>query len=318
MANRVLVVNLNLAVDKTAVVDRLDKGRIYRLAEVKSLAGGKGVNVSRALTTLGVKPRLTGFLSGYSGRWIAGALRREGIENRCVIFSPGESRLCLSVVDGRDGIATDFNEEGSPVPAAARRRFLKTYAACLGGCGAAVFSGRICKGLGDGFFAQLIRIAKKRGALCALDTSGPALKAAAAAGPELVKLNREEFEYLSGDKLSGGALCRFFAKARAAGTEYIVVTDGPHPGWAVTPQKLWRFRPPEIKPLSAVGAGDSFMAGLICGFARGAGRQECLRLALGAAASDCLSLGAGIISRKQCLYFARHAALEKIREVCHA
>lgn len=312
MKRKILVVNLNLAVDKTAVVRGLGKGLIYRLAEVKTLAGGKGVNVARALKTLGVRSRLAGFTAGHNGRWIEGALRREGLESVCVPFSPGESRVCLSVVDSGDGVSTDFNEEGCEVPPAAVKRFLKVFEASLSGCSVAALSGRISPGLPDDFFARLIALAKKRGVVTALDTSGKPLKAAVEAGPSLFKMNRDEFSEAAGEKPAAGAIGRFFRKVHPLGTEYVVVTDGPNPGWAATPQNLWRFYPPPVTLVSAVGAGDSFMAGLLFGFVSGKNRQESVLLALGAAASDCKSLGAGIIGKKECLAFARRAGLERL------
>ncbi len=312
MKHKLLIVNLNLAVAKTAAVSGLSKGNIYRISDGETLAGGKGVNVARVLSTFGVKPLITGFVAGHNGKWIAEALACEGFESVCVPFSPGESRVCYTIVDSKDGVATDFNEEGSPVPLSAQKQFLKVFSRCLDGCGIVAFSGRICPGLGDNFFSQLIALAKNRRILTAIDTSGKPLCAAVKAGPSLFKMNREEFEEAAGEKLSPRAAVRFFRKVLQYGTEYVIVTDGPRPTWAITPQNLWQFTPPPIKVVSAVGAGDSFMAGLLYGFASGRNRQECARLALGAASSDCMSLGAGIISKKQCLEFARKARIKRL------
>jgi tagatose 6-phosphate kinase len=104
-----LVINLNLAVDKTAFVPSFEKGRIFRLAETITLPGGKGVNVARALRSLGVDVPVAGFTSGYNGRWIAEAMKREGLAAYIEPHTAGESRVCYTVVDSA-GRSTDLNE----------------------------------------------------------------------------------------------------------------------------------------------------------------------------------------------------------------
>lgn len=312
---KVLVVNVNLAIDKTVVVDDFIKGRVYRFPAVKTLAGGKGVNVSRALETFGLSSRIIGFIAGHNGRWIEESLDREGFDAVCVPFSPGESRLCYSIADRKSGLATDLNEEGFRIPVSAKNKFIKEFTRALAGADAVAFCGRIAPGLEKDFFVKLIEIAKRRGKPTAIDTSGAPLRAAFKAGPTLFKMNREEFREAFGEDLSEDSIARFFDKVSAKGTEYAVVTDGPNASYAVTPENLWKIYPPRIHVVTPIGAGDSFMAGLIYGFCKGFSRQECARIAVGAAASDCLSLGAGIIDRRQCMDFAQKAVMKRFRLV---
>lgn len=308
---KILVVNLNFAVDKTAVIDYFEPGRVYRLDKVKTLPGGKGVNVVRALKSLGTPAVIMGFVAGNNGRWITEALTKEGFNSICVPFSPGESRVCYSIAD-KSGVSTDFNEEGSPVPAKAREQFLRRYTAALKDCCIVALCGRLSPGLPVGFFAKLVAIAREKGILCAVDTSGPPLRSVLAAGPDLIKINREEFEFMAGCALEPDNLCQVFKKARKKGTRHIVVTDGPGPTMAVSADNFWRFYPPKIQVITPVGSGDSCMAGLLYGFSHGEARRKCVELALGAAASDCRSLGAGIIDPKQCRAFASKVKSEKL------
>ncbi|NLO91222.1 MAG: 1-phosphofructokinase family hexose kinase [Elusimicrobia bacterium] len=309
---KVLVVNLNFAIDKTAALDEFTEGRVYRLDGVRTMPGGKGVNVARALTTLGVPVKLLGFVSGHNGRWIAEALSAEGLAADCIPFCPGESRVCLSVVD-RHGVSTDLNEEGPAVPRMAASKFLERYRAALSSCDMVAFCGRIAKGLPDDFFCRLIALSRAAGKMSAVDTSGvPLRRVMLRSSPDLIKMNREEFEYSWGKTFTPAELVRLFRRMQRRGTQYVLVTDGPYATYAATPQNLWKFLPPDIKVVSPVGAGDSFMAGLIGGQAHGAPRQACVRMALGCAASDCLSLGAGIITKKQCEFYGRRAQLQRL------
>jgi len=310
----VLVLNLNFSVDKTALIPVFKKSGVYRFARTISLPGGKGVNAARALRELGVAAPVAGFVSGHNGRWIEKALRRNGFTAVTEKHSAGESRMCLTVVDGQ-GRSMDFNEEGPDVPAAAQRRFLRAFCCTLlPGIRIVAVCGRTPAGLKKGFYAALVRAASARGCFTAIDASGPALAEALAAGAGCVKINREEFRGLTGAPFSPAGFYSYFRSRQPRGLQTLIVTGGPAPAYAASPFGLWRITPPRLGRLkSPVGAGDSFMAGFICGFVRGYDFERTLRLAAGAAASDCLSLGPGFIKRAEALAFARKVLVKKIK-----
>lgn len=306
------IVNLNLSVDKTALVPSFDKGSIYRLGNTITLPGGKGVNVARALRSLGVESPVAGFASGYNGRWIAESLKKEGFRAFIQRHSAGESRVCYTIVDS-SGLTTDLNEEGPAVPAAAQAAFLKKFSALASRFRTAAICGRVSAGLKKGFYSSLVRLAAARGCFTVFDTSGPALSEALAAGAEGIKINRYEFSELSGGAFTPSRVAAFFRGNSGRGLKTLIVTGGDGPAYAASPFGLWRIRPPRLHGLkSAVGAGDSFMAGFLFGFLNGYDFGRTLKLAAGAAASDCLSLGAGFIDREQALAYAEKARVDKI------
>lgn len=307
-----LIVNLNLAVDKTALVPAFRKGRIFRLGgAVTTLPGGKGVNVARALRSLGLEAPVAGFAGGYNGRWIAGAMKKEGFRTFIEAHSAGESRVCYTVVDS-GGRSTDLNEEGPDIPAAAQARFLRKFAALAGGFRVAAVCGRVSSGLKKGFYSALVRLAAGRGCFTMFDTSGPVLAEALSAGADGIKINRAEFEELSGASYTPARLHAFFKK-HSPGLKTLIVTDGAGHTHAASPFGLWRVIPPRLGGLkSPTGAGDSFMAGFLFGFLHGYDFERTLKLAAGAAASDCLSVGAGLIDKAQALSYARKARVLKM------
>lgn len=313
-ATGVLVLNLNFSVNKTALVPAFEKSRVYRLEETISLPGGKGVNVVRALRELGVASPVAGFAGGHNGRWIEQALEKNKFAAVVERHSAGESRMCLTVVDKR-GCSMDFNEEGPPVPRGAQERFLGVYRrALLPATRIVALCGRAPAGLGKGFYSRLVRAAAARGCFTAVDSSGPALAEALAAGAGAVKINRDEFAELTGASFSPARLYSFFLRRLPRGLQALIVTGGAEPSYAASPFGLWSVTPPRLRSLkSTVGAGDSFMAGFLCGFLRGYDFERTLRLAGGAAASDCLTLGAGFIDRAEALGFARRVLVKKIK-----
>jgi 1-phosphofructokinase family hexose kinase len=293
---KVLVINLNLAIDKTVKVPGFHPGRVNRFADTLTQPGGKGVNVARVLKELGCGPVIFGFVSGHNGRWIEENLPGDKFPGQLVWHSSGESRVCYSIVNARD-VSMDFNEEGPEVPPAAQARLLKKLADHAGAFQVAAVCGRVSMGIKKGFYTRLTLGLKKAGCFTAFDTSGAPLMEGLLAGADLVKINKEEFEEAFGARLSRRGIRAAFDKYSSRGLKALIVTNGRRPTLAVSQFGLWTVRPVPLKRIaSPVGAGDSFMAGFISGFMRGLAFEANLKLATGCAASDCLTLGAGLIS----------------------
>ena len=156
-----------------------------------------------------------------------------------------------------------------------------------------VASGSLPAGVPDDFYARIARIAKQRGARMILDTSGKALAVAVDEGVDLIKPNLREMRELSGSEPSDAGEWEEAAKAIVGNKRVAVValTMG-HLGAAlITPDRVLRAKPLAVTPLSAVGAGDSFLAALIWRLASGADLADCFRQAVAAGAAALLNPG---------------------------
>jgi fructose-1-phosphate kinase PfkB-like protein len=201
----VLIINLNFAIDKTAIVNSLNKGNIHRFDNVLTLAGGKGVNVARALKTLGISSTLMGFTGGYNGIWIEQSLLQNGFKYIAIRHNCGESRICYSVVD-KNGISTDFNEEGPKITKKFQEKFLEKFRKIVPRFKMVLVSGRTVKGIRKGFYKTLLSATKNSKAIVVFDTSGWSLIEGINAGCDIVKINRHEFEEVSSLKFTKGNL----------------------------------------------------------------------------------------------------------------
>ena len=115
--NRViLTVTLNAAIDRTVAVPNFRLGHRHRAVESRTFAGGKGVNVARALKLLGRPVIATGLAGGPTGSRILERLAEESILNDFTRIE-GESRTNLAVVDPTSGEQTEINERGPEVDA---------------------------------------------------------------------------------------------------------------------------------------------------------------------------------------------------------
>ena len=294
-----LCVNANAAIDKTVVVPAFRLGEIHRPERVVQLPGGKGINVARALQTLGETALVTGWAGGFAGDFIAAGLQSEGIAAEFV-QCPFESRTCLSILDPERGALTELYERGEAVPAEQAAELEALFARRLAGAEYVTVSGALSPGVPPDFYARLLRQARAVGVPAALDCSGPALRLGLEQGqPALVKPNLAELQQLLEGPLGGPSAQAAAARETAARYGVVVALSlGAQGAVAAEPGgRAWWARPPRIEVVSAVGSGDALLAGLAQGLAHGLDLPEALRRGVAAGTANALSVGAGRFSR---------------------
>ena len=264
----ILTITLNPSVDRTIAVDALRRGEVHRATSGRVDAGGKGINVARALTAHGVKATAVVVLGGHEGEHLAGLLAEAGIE---VVGVPvrGAIRSNVTVVEP-DGTTTKLNEPGPALSAQEVSALLDAVAEHARDAEWVVVSGRLPPGLDVDLYARMTRLAVSSGARVALDTSGPALAAGVTAGPALVKPNTEELVELVGRPLDSlddvVTACR---EVVAAGAGAVLASLGADGAVLVDGGTVLHARGPQVHPLSSVGAGDALLAGFLAAGGRG-------------------------------------------------
>lgn len=292
----ILVLCLNAAVDKTVLVERLRLRRLNRPSRVVTLAGGKGINVARALSGLGESPRVLGFTAGQTGDLIERALAGEGIAARWVRLGRGQSRTCLAILDG-SGAPTELNEAGAPVARADLARLGRAYGRLARRSRLVIASGSLPPGCPAGAYARLIREARGLGRRVFLDTSGAALRPAVAARPDLVKLNQHEAASLGLPSSRPAAIARALEALSSSGPRDSIVTLGPAGAAAYLGGKRLYAAAPRVRSVSPVGCGDTFLAGLAHELLAGRGPERALAYATALATASALVSGAGVVRR---------------------
>ncbi len=290
MKTKVLAVALNPSLDRTVSVEHLKPGQELRAREVVTSAGGKAVNVARALRSLGMEAGVWGIAAGAAGRRLESILRSEGLPQKW-LWTGGETRTNLTVSEGASGRATRILEAGPVVGKALTQALRADLARQLHSLNVLVLSGSLPPGMASGTWAGLISSARSANVLTALDTSGAALRAGIRARPFLVKPNRDEAEDLCGFRVrtrSGlqkalGHLSRY--------SNIVLISLGPQ-GLAVsdTVRMFWARGPVRAQGRT-VGCGDAALAGFLAGFLKGEHLEECLRLAV---ASGTANVGAAV------------------------
>ncbi|MEF3280025.1 MAG: hypothetical protein K6357_03565 [Elusimicrobiota bacterium] len=299
----IIVINLNMAIDKTLKIDEFKKGYIYRKNPDVIVAGGKGVNVARALKLFVKDYLLIGFLCGHTGKIIDDMLRKEKFNFKMIYQSFGESRTCLSVID-KNGIATDINEEGSVIVDNSKKKFVNLFSSLVKKSNIVSISGRTPLGIDKSFYSNLIFKAKQTQAKVFVDLSGKALLDCLNAGVYCVKINAIEFLELASVPPTPTNLKKIYFSYHKRGLRKLIVTNKEKPVLAVTENGVYRAYPPKIPNfISGVGAGDSFMAGFIYSEVKGYSDEKSIALGISFALSDCKSLGAGIVDKKEIMRY---------------
>lgn len=293
----ILCVNANAAIDKTIIMPGFRLNEIHRPEQVLAMPGGKGCNVARALRVLGEAPVVTGWAGGFAGQFIEAGLRAEGIET-AFVRTPFESRTCLSILDPDGHTVTELYEDGETVPAAQVETFLRWFGESVGRFAAATLSGSLPPGVPPDLYARLTASARRANVPVMLDSSGTPLRLGIEASPFLVRANAREFAELAGRELQDASDIARAARDIAArhGTR-VVVSLGADGALASDHDFAWHVRPPKVAVTSAVGSGDSMLAGMTWALVRGFGLDDAVRHGVAAGTANTLRAGAGVFSR---------------------
>ncbi|KJK51594.1 hypothetical protein UK23_06385 [Lentzea aerocolonigenes] len=255
----ILTLTPNPALDVTYQVDRLRPGHTHRVGTVSERAGGKGFNVSRVLHEMGVPTLAVAPAGGVLGDSIRADLEASGVPHALLPVS-APSRMTVAVVPG-DEDPTLFNEAGCALPDEDWDRLLALVAQRLEEAGVLVCSGSMPPAAPADLCARVVELARRWRVPVVVDTSGPALVAAAKAGADVLKPNTAELlEALDvPDPVDGArALCGYGAGA-------VVLSRGADGMVAVTAEGEWRAVPPFAVRGNATGAGDAAVAALSTG-----------------------------------------------------
>jgi 1-phosphofructokinase family hexose kinase len=195
----IVTVTMNAAIDRTLTVPNFQRGQRHRASEGLTLAGGKGINIARALKRLGVPVVATGLAGGGNGTRIVEDLTAEAILNDFVRIED-DSRTSTAIVDPTGGTYTEVNEWGPRVQPQELDMLLEKLVYLSRGADYVIFAGSLPRGIEDGFYAEAIRELNRRGVPTALDSAGEALRLGALAEPFLVSPNEREAEGLVGQE----------------------------------------------------------------------------------------------------------------------
>jgi 1-phosphofructokinase family hexose kinase len=298
----ILTVTLNAAIDRTVAVPSFRLGHRHRAVERRTVAGGKGVNVARALKLLGRPVIATGLAGGPTGTRILEQLTEESILNDFTRIAD-ESRTNLAVIDPTSGEQTEINERGPTVSADEVDRFVEKLLYLAQGTEFCVVAGSIPAGVDASVYGRLVSELQRLDVSVIVDTDGEPMRAGLRAGPAIVAPNAAEAEEAVGHEFNepSDLLLGLRSLIEMGAAEAIITREAGCVAIVGEPSERRRYEV-EIEPLdpvSTVGSGDAFLAGYVAARYQGSSARECLAFGVACGAESTQHFGAGTLDPEE-------------------
>lgn len=287
----IVTVTPNSTIDLTVFVPAWVPDTTMRATRTVTSMGGKPADASYILGELGTASHATGFAAGATGQKVVSLL--EGRGATCdFVWVDGETRINVVVIDETAGTHSTVTTTMMTVAAEHRAALLDRVRGLMDGAAVLVTGGTLPHGVTPSFYAEIIEIARAASVPVIFDAAEPNLSAGLAAGPTIIKPNRDELSALLGRPV------RSVEEAYRAGRDLHertgvipVITLGGEGGLAVLPDRAWRIPPIPVEVISPAGAGDAVLAGMAASFERGEPLEDGLRLGFAAATAVLLQPG---------------------------
>jgi 1-phosphofructokinase family hexose kinase len=298
----ILTVTLNAAIDRTVAVPNFRLGHRHRAVESRTVAGGKGINVARALSRLGRPVIATGFAGGPTGDRLLEQLREEAVLTDFTRIA-AETRINLAVIDPTSGEQTEINERGPAVSREEVEAFVARLGYLADGAKLCVIAGTLPPGAGEDLYARMVKDLGERGVPVVLDAEGEAMLAGLRAGAAIVTPNEREAEELVGQEFADrDDLVNGLSELVRLGASEAAITRPDGCVAAVgegTERRFLEVRTESLDPVSTVGSGDAFLAGYVAARYEERSADECLAYGVACGAESTQHFGAGTVDRNQ-------------------
>lgn len=304
----VLTVTVNPSVDVSMAVDRLVPDEKMRAHDCRREAGGGGVNVSRVLRRLDVPATSFVVAGGPVGSELVSLMNADGLDVSEFTI-PHTTRESVAVTESSTNRQYRVSVPGPSIddPETLRRRImLEAETAQI-----VVLSGGAGPGLPTDFYARIVAdLAPSTTTI--VDSHGPALAAVTARSATVVKPSQKELAELVGwEPMTADEIERAALEVLDQGTvNAVVASRGPTGALLVSRDQppLW-FRPPPVRPVSTVGAGDSMVGGIAASLARGQDLADAVRFGVAAGTAAVLTPGSELCEPADIARFIDQVAL---------
>lgn len=301
----IFTLTLNPAMDKTVVIENLTPGGVNRIKSLRVDVGGKGINVSKCLKSLGCETTAAAFWGGAAGQRGIDFLRENGIGSLAVTVSE-DTRTNLKIIDPVRHENTDINEPGPTISEENLAELIQKLDERIVPNDILILSGSIPKGCSSSIYRDLIQRYQNKGAKVYLDADGENFCNGITAAPVLIKPNIDELNrHLGADLKEVSEIAAAAKEFLKLGIEEVVVSLGGDGALLVKVGLCLKAEGLRVPVLSTVGAGDSMVAALACGAEKGLSDVQRLKLAIAISAASVMCSGTQAPER------------EKIEELYH-
>ena len=283
----IYTVTLNPALDYDMYLDsdlKIGELNLTRAAGLRS--GGKGINVSKMMKTLGIQNTALGFSAGFAGEFILNDLRNDGVTVDFIEVE-GNTRINVIAFDSESKKETEISGL-SPIISEEKFNELTNKISGLSSGDTLVLSGSIPASISDTIYKEMAEHAGKD-VKVVLDTRGNLIDKNLN-NNFLIKPNIKELRQMFGEKLETEEeilekVKYFFDK----GIKNIIISRGGDGALLVNEEGMWEASVPKGELVNSIGAGDSLIGGFLAGLEKGYTAQDAFRLGIAAGSATAYS-----------------------------
>lgn len=308
----ITTVTLNPAVDKTIEIDDFQIGKVNRISNMRLDAGGKGINVSKVIQSLGGSSRAVGIIAGTSGDFIKNYLDSIKIENNFTTID-GKTRTNIKIVDKVNHTNTDVNETGPQVLKEDLNNVCENFCSNINQNSVVIFSGSIPKNVDSNIYNVWIKKVNEKQAKCILDADGDLLKNGIKAGPYLIKPNIHELEEFFGQKIKNKMeAVKLSRQLFDYNVKIIVVSLGEEGALFIKRDLAILACGVQVEVKSTVGAGDSMVGALALAIDKGYDFEKAIKLSVACGTASVMTSGTQAADLNTILEIEKQVKLEYI------
>ena len=305
----IYTITFNPAVDLVIQVPNCQLGALNRSKGEEYVAGGKGINMSIVLKRLGVDNIATGFLGGFSGKFIEEFLEKEGI-NPQFISVEGTTRINVKV---KGEVETEINAAGPNVGVEKFQQLMNYFKDVLKEGDIVFLAGNAAPGLDETSYVEIAKLCHARGAKLVLDTTKNSLLSCLPYQPFIIKPNQHELEELFGVNIeTKEEMIDYAFQLQEKGARNVLFSCGGEGAFLVSETgQVLTSNTPKGRLINSVGAGDSMLAGFMAKYIETNDFRKSLKQ--GAASGSATAFSVGIATRELIEELIPHIKIEEIQ-----
>lgn len=296
---RIVTITMNPVLDKTAETNIVIPEKKTRCKEPRYEPGGGGINVSRAIKKLGGESLALILAGGDNGKEVEQLLKDEKISIK-TIHSGENTRENIMVYEKKTGSLYRFVMPGPEIKEKYWQQMLDEIKKITPKPNYLVASGSLPPGVPDDFYARIAKYAKENDIRLVLDTSGESMKQAMEVGVHMVKPNLREIADILGKEEVNGIELEESAKEilKKEQCNALVVSLGAQGAMLASDDRVEYIVPPTMPVVSAVGAGDSMVAGILVGCVKGFWPEQAVRYGVAAGTAAAMTPGSELCRKE--------------------
>ncbi len=285
----IYTVTFNPALDYVVRVDHFALGEVNRTEQERIYYGGKGLNVSAVLSTLGYENTALGFVAGFTGDEIERGVKGLGFQSDFIRVEKGLSRINVKLKSQEE---TEINGMGPEITGEDVTQLFEKLDRLTAG-DVLVLSGSIPKSINDDIYERIMESLDGRGVRIVVDATKDLLINVLPYHPFLIKPNNHELGEMFGVTLHGPEeIIDYGKRLQKKGARNVLISMAGDGAILITEEEeVFRMGAPKGTVKNSVGAGDSMVAGFLAGYLENGSFEHALRLGSAAGSASAFSEG---------------------------